>query len=697
MEKEKNPFLDIPYLPAFDRMTPAAAREAFDALLPDALAAVERLEASFTPTWEGLVRPLYDCCHPLFLAWGLFSHLKSVVDNDEWRAVEDAFLPRIVAFSQRVSQSRRLYEGCVRLRDADRAAPCLGPVRRRILDKAIRAAEQAGVGLPGDKRERFNALALRLSQCATDFSNHLLDATKAFSLTLSGPGEADGMPPSLKAVTAQAAAGPGRPADPEKGPWKITLDAAVLLPFMRHSRNRAAREKLFRASAARASSGPLDNSPLIEEILRIRREQANLLGFKTYADLNLSTKMARDVPSVDRLIRRLSAAALPAARREMARLLAFARENGFEEDALRPWDTAFWSERLREALYDYSDEALSRYFPFPRVLEGLFRLAERLFGIAIAPADGDAPVWHPDVRFFRVSSAASGAPLAAFYLDPYSRPETKLGGAWMNEIRARDRAPGAGLSLPLAVVVCNQSVPVGGRPPLMRFDEVQTLFHEFGHALQQMLSTVDEPDASGVNGIEWDAVEIASQFMENWCHDRATLRALGRHVDTGAPLPGELFDKIAAAKNHMAASAMMRQLYFAATDMDLHARYPRPGWPDADAVRRDDEQKYSVHPALPGDRFLCSFSHIFAGGYAAGYYSYKWSEVISADAFAAFEEAGLADPAAVRETGRRFRDTFLALGGGTPPADVFRLFRGRDPSIDAILRHAGLPPPPAEK
>ncbi|MDR2849563.1 MAG: M3 family metallopeptidase, partial [Verrucomicrobiota bacterium] len=484
-------------------------------------------------------------------------------------------------------------------------------------------------------------------------------------------------------------AGGAPAATPETGPWRITLDTAVYLPFMMHSRNRAAREQLCRASATRASSGAADNTPLIERLLALRREMAALLGYATFADLNLSSKTAKTVDAVDALIARLAGAALQAARREAADLLAFAQADGFTGAALQPWDTAFWAERQRERLYDYSDEALSRYFLFPRVLEGLFRLAERLFGIRITPADGEAPVWHPDVRFFRVADA-DGAPRACFFLDPYSRPATKSGGAWMNDFRSRDRRPDGTLQLPMALLVCNQSVPVGDAPPVMRFQEINTLFHEFGHALQHMLTTVEEPDASGVNGIEWDAIEVASQFMENWCYDRATLKGLSRHAETGEELPDALFDKILAAKNHRAATAICRQLFFAATDMDLYARYPRPDWPDADTVKRLNADKYSPTPLLPEDRFLCSFGHIFGGGYAAGYYSYKWSEVLSADAFAAFEEAGLDNDAAVRETGRRFRDTLLALGGGEDPMAVFQRFRGRAPTIDALLRHNGL-------
>jgi len=687
-----NPFLSIPHLPAFDRMTPDAAEEAFARLLPEAYAAVDALEKSIVPSWSGLVRPLYDACHPLYDAWSLLSHMLAVMNSDGWRRVQQDLQPKIVAFSLRVGQSPVFYDGFRTLRDLDRRAPCLTPVQRRILDKTIQSAEQSGVGLPPDKQARFNEIQKELAAIGTSFRNNVLDATKTYSLTLRDLRDVEGLPPALLAVTAQAARAAGESgATPEGGPWRITLDTAVYMPFMMHSRNRAARETLNRAFATRAAADPFDNTPLLARSLALRRELASLLGYATFADLSLSNKTARTVAAVDNLIARLDEATRDASRREAEDLLAFARSRGFAETALQPWDIAFWAERQREHLYDYSDEELSRYFLFPRVLDGLFSLAKRLFGVTIEPADGQAPVWHPDVRFFRVADA-DGKPLACFYLDPYSRPETKSGGAWMNELRTRDRRPDGTLTLPVAVLVCNQSVPVGDVPPVMRFQEVNTLFHEFGHALQHMLTTVDEPDASGVNGIEWDAIEIASQFMENWCYDRATLKKLSCHAESGETLPDDLFDRVVAAKNYRAAAAIRRQLYLAATDMDLYARFPRPEWPDADAVKRHNAAKYSPTPHLPEDRFLCSFSHIFSGAYAAGYYSYKWSEVMSADCFAAFEEAGLDNEAAVRATGRRYRDTILARGGSEAPSEVFRLFRGRAPTIDALLRHYGLAP-----
>jgi len=687
-----NPFIRIPYYPAFDQMTPDNAKDAFRQLLPEARAAVDALEQDINPTtWQGLMTALYNACHPLYDAWGLLNHLLSVVNSEAWREAQESIQPEIVAFSLRVGQSKIFYQGFRTLRDADAAAPCLTDTQRRILAKAIQDAEQAGVGLPDEQQARFNAIQAELARHATAFRNNLLDATKAFALTLTTREEAAGFPDALLAVTAQqAAAAEGRAdCDPRQGPWRITLDAAVYVPFMMYGANRPARETLYRAFVTRASSGRLDNTPLLERMLVLKREMANLLGYPAYADLSLSNKTARTVAAVDDLIAQLAAAAHGAGLREMTALTAFAQASGFGEATLQPWDVAFWAERQRERDYDYSETELGKYLPYPRVLEGLFSLAQHLFGIRIVPTDGAAPVWHPDVKFYHVLDA-DGTPLAGVYSDPYSRPATKSGGAWMNEFRTRRLNADGTVQLPLALMACNQTVPVGDAPPLMRFDEVRTLFHEFGHVLQHILTTVDDPEASGVNGIEWDAIEIASQFMENWCYDRTTLQGMSRHVETGQQLPDALFDRIVAAKNFRSATALLRQILFASTDINLYARYPRPEWPDADAVKRDCAARYSPVPMLAEDRFLCSFSHIFGGGYAAGYYSYKWSEVMSADAFAAFEEAGLDDEAAVRATGRRFRDTFLALGGSRDPMDIFQRFRHRPPAIQSLLRHAGL-------
>lgn len=684
-----NPLLHPSYYPDFARIRPEQVEPAMRALLAEATEAVDRLERDLTPTWDGLMDPLYRACEPVSESWGIVTHLLSVCNNEDWRRAHDAIQPDIVAFGLRVSQSQAFYRGYRALRDADLASPTLTGPRRRILASALREAEQSGVGLTGAAHKRFNAIQQELAGLFTAFGNHLHDAIREYTLWMRDPADSAGLPASLLSAAAAAAREAGEPrATTANGPWRITLDIAILAPFLKHCRNRSLRESLTRASVTQASSGAHDNSERIERILALRREMAALLGTATYADLSLTRKMAPSVEAVDRLLADLADAARQPAARERADLLAFAREKGFSGDALAQWDIPFWAERRREALYAYSEEELRPYFPFPQVLDGLFALTERLFGVRIEPADGTAPVWHPDVRFFQVSE--NGTVQAGFYLDPYCRPATKRHGAWMDPLRTRDRRPDGSLRPPLAMLVCNQTPPDGARPSLMRFDEVTTLFHEFGHALQHLLTTVDDPAASGIHNIEWDAVELASQFMENWCHEPGTLRDLSRHIETGARLSADWIAKIRAARNDRAASNLLRQVFFGVLDMDLHARYPRPEWPDANAVKIDAARRLLPLPLLPEDRFLCSFSHLFAGGYAAGYYGYKWSEVLSADAFSAFEEAGLDRPEAVRATGRRFRNTFLASGGGTPPMELFRAFRGRDPSVEALLRHAGL-------
>jgi oligopeptidase A len=412
-----------------------------------------------------------------------------------------------------------------------------------------------------------------------------------------------------------------------------------------------------------------------------------LLGYDTYAELSIARKMAPSVAAVEQLMEELRSASYEAAARELEELTAFARDRGFAGD-LKQWDVPFWSERMREENYGLNDEELRPYFPLPQVLEGLFTLAGRLFGVKISAADGEAPVWHPDVRYFQVTGD-DGQAIAHFYLDPYSRPAEKRGGAWMDDCINRGTVNGQ-VRLPVAYLVCNQSPPVDGKPSLMNFREVETLFHEFGHGLQHMLTTVDYAGAAGINNVEWDAVELPSQFMENWCYHRETLLKLARHYETGEPLPEDLFQKILAARNFMTGNAILRQVNFGWLDIELHHRYQPGGKETIWEVRDRLAEKTTILKPLPEDAFLCAFGHIFAGGYAAGYYSYFWAEVLSADAFAAFEEAGLEDESAITETGRRFRDTVLSLGGSQHPMEVFVSFRGREPSTQALLRHRGL-------
>ena len=593
----------------------------------------------------------------------------------------------------RLGQSPAIYQGLTALKASPAWSAC-DQVQQRIIDLLIRDAELSGVGLQGQKRERFNEIQQELARLSTAFSNHVLDATKAFALTLDRPEDVEGLPPSLLQLAAQAARQAGATAaTPEHGPWRITLDYPSFGPFLEHSRRRDVREQLYRAFITRASSGAEDNTPLLGSILSLRQEQARLLGYSSFAELSLASKMAPDVATVERFLEELRQASFTAARQDLEDLRNCARAAGATEaEHLCHWDLAFWAERLREQRYDFNDEELRPYFPLPRVLDGLFALVQRLFGVQIRPAPGETAVWHEDVRFFRVYDDQE-RPIAAFYLDPYSRPAEKRGGAWMDECVGRSRilaAPGQTVRLPAAYLICNQTPPVDGKPALMSFNEVKTLFHEFGHGLHHMLTTVDYGLAAGIHNVEWDAIELPSQFMENWCYHRETLMGMSAHVETGEPLPEELYRKLCAARTYRAGSLMLRQLYFACLDITLHHHFDPQGSETPFDVQQRVAALTTVLPPLPEDRFLCSFGHIFAGGYAAGYYSYKWAEVLSADAFAAFEEAGLDNAVALTATGRHYRNSILALGGSRPPMEVFREFRGREPSTAALLRHSGL-------
>lgn len=679
-----NPLLFPEGLPPFGEIEPAHVVPAMKTLLSELSDELERVERAAEPTWESTLEPLEAIGERLGRAWGVVGHLMGVRNSDDLRAAHEEVQPEVVAFGLRIGQSRPIYEAVLALRGSSEFAR-LDATKQRIVESMLRDARHSGVGLEGDEREAFNLIQRELAECSTQFSNNVLDATKAFALTLRTPDEIEGLPRSLLQLAAQAAHQAGEEgATSEAGPWRITLDFPSYGPFLQHSRRRDLREQVYRASVTRASQGEKDNTPLIRKILELRHDEAVLLDFEDFAALSLDAKMAPDVAAVETMLEELRTASYDAARRDLDELADLARAEGAPEaDALAPWDVPFWAERLRERKYSYTDEELRPYFPLPKVLDGLFALAERLFGVRIEAADGEAPIWHQDVRFFRVSE--NGAPIAAFYLDPYSRPAEKRGGAWMDECIGK--APGR---TPVAYLICNQAPPVGDEPSQMTFREVETLFHEFGHGLQHMLTRVEEPMASGIRNVEWDAVELPSQFMENWCYHRETLLGLTEHVETGERLPDELFEKIAASRTFRAGSDTLRQLYFGFIDMALHHGYDAEGEESPFDVQRRIAERATVLAPIPEDRFLCAFGHIFAGGYAAGYYSYKWAEVLSADAFGAFEEVGLDDEDAVRKTGRRYRDTILALGGSRPPMEVFESFRGRAPTTEALLRHSGL-------
>jgi oligopeptidase A len=689
-----NPLTKRGGVPVYDAIRAEHVVPAMRAILTEVHGELETLEGSVEPTWSSVVEPLERMTDRMDSAWRSVGHLLAVRNSDALREAYEEVQGDVIAFGLRAQQSRPIFDALEALAKSTEFATLTGG-QQRIVENLILQARHAGVALDGAERARFREIQQELAQLGTDFSNHVLDATKAFSMTLRDPAEMDGAPESLRQLAAQNARAAGETdAMPESGPWRITLDYPLYLPFLQNATRRDLREKLYRAFITRAGSGDTDNTAIVARTLELRGEVARLLGHGCYAEVSLASKMAPDVDAVAALLEELLAASHAAAVTDLEELREHARAQGATEaDDLQHWDVPFWSARLREARFDYKSEDLRPYFPMPKVLDGLFRLAHRLFGVQIVAADGEAPVWHDDVRFFRVLDSDHNA-IGAFYLDAYSRPGEKRGGAWMSESVCRSRrlaTSGDSVRLPVAILVCNGTPPVGDRPSLMTFMEVNTLFHEFGHGLQHMLTTVDELLAAGTRNVEWDAVELPSQFMENFCYHRSTIDEISGHVDTGEPLPEELFRKLAAARTYRAGSDMLRQLYLAMTDLELHrSAAVADGSESAFAVQLRVAERTTLLMPIPEDRFLCSFAHIFAGGYSAGYYSYKWAEVLSADAFAAFEEAGLHDEDAVAEVGRRFRRTVLARGGSEAPMEVFKAFRGREPTSAALLRHAGL-------
>jgi oligopeptidase A len=688
-------------LPAFEAITPDQIETHIPELLNQLESERHALEDRFTAAlaearplgWHEVMDPLHRLGERLRWSWGVVGHLNGVCNSPELRLAHASQQAAVVAFGQRCGQSQVIHA----VLRALQAQGGWDGTQQRILDAELRDMELRGVGLEGEVQEAFNAASQELAELATRFGNQVLDATNAWTLPLTAPEEVEGLPRSLLEQLAQAArqadqrAADGSEASAQRGPWLLGLDMPRFGPFLQYSRRRDLRETVYRAHVSRASGEEGGNWPLIRRILELRREQAQRLGYANWAEVSLASKMAGSEAEVERLLEDLRAAAFPAAERELDALRACAARAGAPEaNDFQPWDVSFWAEVRRKELFALDSEALRPWFPLPRVLEGLFGLCDRLFAIQIEAADGQAPVWHPDVRFFRVNDRDTGLPVAAFYLDPYSRPGSKRGGAWMDECLVRQVKADGTPVLPVAYLVCNQSPPVGETPSLMTFQEVETLFHEFGHGLHHMLTTVERPQAAGINNVEWDAVELPSQFMENWCYDRATLLGMARHWQTGAPLPEEEFAKLQAARTFMGGAATLRQVHFALTDLRLHSQWHPESGQTPEQLRREVARTTTVLPPIEEDAFLCSFGHIFAGGYSAGYYSYKWAEVLSADAFSAFEEVGLDNEELIRATGRRFRDTVLSLGGSRHPAEVFASFRGRPPSAEALIRHTGL-------
>ncbi|MBI4207722.1 MAG: M3 family metallopeptidase [Betaproteobacteria bacterium] len=672
-----NPLLDFSGLPRFADFKPDHVTPAVDHLLAENRSLIARLAAPEVPaTWRDFVAPLEDANERLARAWGQVGHLNAVMNSPELRETYNANLPKITQYYTELSQHQGLFEKFKALAGSpefDR----LARAQRRIVENELRDFRLGGADLPPDSKRRFMEIRERLSQLSSRFSDNLLDATNAFAHYVSDESELAGIPEDVRQAAREAAQADGKPGR------KFTLHAPSYLPVMQYADNRGLREIMYHAYVTRAAEfgkSEWDNAPLIAEIVKLRPEMARLLGLNNYAEYSLEPKMADSPQQVLDFLNQLASRARPYAERDLQEVTGFAREE-LGLGRLEAWDIAYASEKLRMARYAFSDQEVKQYFPETTVLPGMFRLVEALYGLNITAAE--APKWHPDVRFFAIHDR-TGALVGQFYADLYARP-SKRGGAWMDEAITRRLKDGR-VQVPVAYLNCNFSAPIGGKPALFTHDEVITLFHEFGHGLHHLLTRVDYLGVSGINGIEWDAVELPSQFMENFCWEWEVLQPMTRHVDTGAPLPRTLFDKMLAAKNFQSGLQAVRQLEFALFDLHLHFDFD----PHAakTALQLLDEVRSRVAVILPPayNRFPNNFSHIFAGGYAAGYYSYKWAEVLSADAYSLFEENGVLDPA----TGSRFWNEILAVGGSRPALESFIAFRGREPKIDALLRHSGM-------
>ena len=676
---EANPLRDFSGLPRFEAITPAHVAPAIGQLLTENRALVDRLAGpAVAATWKDFVQPLTDGSERLSRAWGIVGHLHAVQDLPPWRDAYNAMLPEVTSFYSDLGQNEALFAKFKALRDSAEYAT-LDTARRRIIDNDVRDFRLSGADLAPALKPRFKAIQERLAQLETQFSEHLLDATNAYSELVEDEAQLAGIPADVRQTAQEAAAAAG-----QRG-WLFTLRAPSYQPVMRYADDRGLRGRMYRAYAVRASEfGPaeLDNGPLMDEILALRDEEARLLGYANFAELSLVPKMAESAPRVAAFLREIAAKARPHAERDVAELRAFAAaELGLAE--LESWDLGWASEKLQQRRYAFSGEQVKQYFPEPVVMQGLFRVIERLFGVGLAP--DRAAVWHPDVRFFRILRGEEV--IGRFYVDLYAREE-KRGGAWMDDAVTRRRVHD-GMQLPVAYLNCNFPGPVGDKPACFTHDEVITLFHECGHGLHHLLTQVEELAVSGIRGVEWDAVELPSQFMENFCWDWEVLSAMTAHVDSGEPLPRSLYDKMLAAKNFQSGLDTLRQIEFGLFDLLVHSEAPQPG--NVAEVLARVRREVAVLQPPPWQRFAHSFSHVFAGGYAAGYYSYKWAEVLSADAYAAFEEnAASAGSVLDRDTGLRFWREILAVGGSRPALDSFRAFRGREPSVDALLRHSGM-------
>jgi len=671
-----NPLLDFSDLPRFTDIRPGHIAPAIDQLIAEGRAAIERLGAQDgPPTWESFVEPLDDANERLARAWSQVAHLNLVLNTPELREAYNAALPKVTQFFAEQGQDPRLHAAFKALA-ASPGFDMWPQARRRLVENQLRDFRLSGAELAVAEKARFLEVQEELAKLGSKFQDNVLDATNAFGLYTTDRNELSGIPEDVLATAAEAAKKEGRDG------WRLTLHQPCFGPVMQYADHHGLRERMFRANFTRASEfGPpgQDNGPIIRRILELREEAARLLGYRCHAEVSLAPKMAQSPAEVLEFLRGLARRSKPHAERDMAQLREFARaELNLAE--VRACDVPYVSEKLRQRRYDFSDQEVKQYFPEEAVLEGLFRVVGTIFGVAIRRAESET--YHPDVRFYEVTGA-DGRRVGRFYLDLYAR-DHKRGGAWMGQAVDRRRL-GARVQTPVAYLTCNFSAPVAGKPALFTHREVITLFHEFGHGLHQLLTQVDELGVSGLNGVEWDAVELPSQFLENFCWQWAVVEPMTRHVDTGARMPRALFDRLTAAKNFLSGMAFVRQLELGLFDMLLHCDFD-PARQDFMALLEEVRREVAVYPVPEYHRFPHAFGHIFAGGYAAGYYSYKWAEVLSADAYDAFDERGGLDP----ETGARFRDEILARGGSRPALDSFVAFRGRKPQIDALLRHNGM-------
>lgn len=684
MNATPNPLLDFSDLPRFDTFAPAYVTPAIDVLLTKAREVVQTLAApAATISWENFVEPLENATEKLGRAWGVVSHLNAVMDTPELRATYNENQPKVTEFWTELGQNLALFDKYKALK-ANASYADLSATRKKIIDNAIRDFRLGGAELPAEKKERFAQIQEQQAALSTKFSENVLDATNDYELLITDAARLAGLPEDVQQAAQASAEKAG------KSGYRFTLHFPSYFPILQYANDRALRETIYRANATKASElgakPEWDNTQNIIEILKLRDEEAKLLGYQNFAEVSLVPKMATAPQQVIQFLDDLAVRARPFAENDLAELKAFAKtELGI--DKLEAWDFTYAAEKLREQRYAFSEQEVKLYFPEPKVVDGLFRLVQNMFGVAIKADAG--PVWHDDVKFYRIEK--NGQLIGQFYLDLYAR-SGKRGGAWMDDARGR-KSIGVDIQTPVAYLTCNFTEPavIDGvrKPAYFTHDEVITLFHEFGHGLHHMLTAVDELGVSGISGVEWDAVELPSQFMENFCWEWEVLQHMTAHAESSAALPRALYDKMIAAKNFQSGLQMLRQVEFSLFDMHLHFDYDPNGTKSVADVLAEVRHRVAVVIPPPFNRFQNSFSHVFAGGYAAGYYSYKWAEVLSADAYGAFEEAQ-GDPNRLAETGLAFQREILAVGGSRSAMESFTAFRGREPSIDALLRHNGM-------